>query len=77
MYELIFLLNDISSGDEWRKMRKILTPAFHFKILEEQVGVCHPATTILISRLKCETGSKEVDIYPYINLCALDIICGK
>ncbi|KAI4465971.1 cytochrome p450 family 4 [Holotrichia oblita] len=62
-------------GDKWRKHRKIITPAFHFQILEEFVDVFNSAGDILVKKLEeqCEKGS--VDVYPFVTRCALDIIC--
>jgi hypothetical protein len=55
----------------------MITPTFHFKILEDYVEVFSEKSKILISKLQNEVGSKGFDIYPYITRCALDIICGK
>lgn len=55
----------------------MLTPAFHFKILERFVGIFDECANVLVEKLKKEMGKSSVDIYGYINLCALDTICGK
>jgi len=55
----------------------MITPAFHFKILEDYVEVFLENSKILINKLQMEVGSKGFDIYPYITRCALDIICGE
>ncbi|KAF2894417.1 hypothetical protein ILUMI_11757 [Ignelater luminosus] len=66
----------LSDGDEkWKRHRKILTPAFHFKILEQFVDTFQSNTNILVEKLKKEVGKSSTDIYPYVNLCTLDIIC--
>lgn len=64
------------SGDKWRRSRKILTPAFHFKILEQFVDTFDSASDVLVDKLKSQSGKSEIDVYPYITLCTLDIICG-
>lgn len=56
--------------------RKILTPAFHFKILDEFVGVFDKQGKILIENLKKHDG-KIVDIFPIVALSTLDVICGE
>ncbi|KAF2895443.1 hypothetical protein ILUMI_10730, partial [Ignelater luminosus] len=61
---------------KWRKHRKILTPAFHFQILEQFLDVFDTFSDILVEKLKKESGKDSVDIYPYITLCSLDIICA-
>jgi hypothetical protein len=55
----------------------MITPAFHFTILESFVEVFSEKSEILISKLQKEVGSQGFDVYPYITKCALDIICGK
>ncbi|KAF2895444.1 hypothetical protein ILUMI_10731 [Ignelater luminosus] len=65
-----------SEGAKWQKHRKILTPAFHFKILEQFIEVFDSHGNILVQKLEKEVGKKSVDIYPYVTLCALDTICA-
>lgn len=55
----------------------MITPAFHFKILEDFVDVFSSIGDILVKKLKQEVGKDSFDIYPYFNLCVLDGICGK
>ncbi|GJQ86415.1 hypothetical protein Trydic_g10324 [Trypoxylus dichotomus] len=62
-------------GDRWRKHRKIITPAFHFQILEEFIDVFNNQSEVLVSILKKECTHDNVDIYPFITRCTLDIIC--
>jgi hypothetical protein len=54
----------------------MITPTFHFKILENFVEVFSEKSQILVNKLQKEVGSQGFDVYPYINKCALDIICG-
>ena len=55
----------------------MLTPAFHFKILEKYVDVFNANGSILCENLAKEAGGKAFDVYEYIKLYALDNICGK
>jgi cytochrome P450 len=72
------MLNIQISGAKWHKRRKMLTPAFHFKILEEFVPVFNDNIQIFISKLRGLVNKKDgVDIVPLVTYCALDIICGK
>ncbi|XP_075226729.1 cytochrome P450 4C1-like isoform X2 [Lycorma delicatula] len=64
-----------SHGDKWRKQRKIITPAFHFKILEQFIDVFSSNADILINKLKDEVGKPGIEITDHIALCTLDIIC--
>ncbi|XP_012266584.2 cytochrome P450 4c3 [Athalia rosae] len=64
-----------SSGKKWHFRRKILTPTFHFKILEDFTEVFTEQAEILVEKISKEVGNESFDIFPYINHCALDIIC--
>lgn len=67
-----------STGEQWHTHRKIITPTFHFSILEGFVDVFTSKCEILVEKLQKFTNTHEaVDILPFINLAALDIICGK
>uniref|UniRef100_A0AAT9UTP0 Cytochrome P450 4NU1 short isoform n=1 Tax=Maconellicoccus hirsutus TaxID=177089 RepID=A0AAT9UTP0_MACHI len=63
-----------SHGDTWRVHRKLLTPTFHFKILENSIEIIHRNVNILKNSLEREVGSGEFDIHSYIEKCSLDII---
>jgi cytochrome P450 len=65
------------AGPKWKEHRKLITPAFHFKILEGFVEVFGSKDRILIEKLERHVNGPGFDIYPYISLCTLDIICGK
>nr|XP_022918835.1 uncharacterized protein LOC111427770 [Onthophagus taurus] len=64
-----------SKTDQWKKMRKIITPAFHFQILEHYIETFHSASSVLIENLNKHVKKGGFDVYPYITLCTLDIIC--
>lgn len=66
-----------STGWKWLSRRKVLTPAFHFKILEDFVEIFDAQSSILVKKLKKFEGRGEFDIFPLTALCALDVICGK
>ncbi|XP_063927494.1 cytochrome P450 4c3-like [Zophobas morio] len=71
-------LNDgllTSRGSKWKKRRKMITPTLHFKILDQFLEVFNSSTDILIAKLSSEVGKDWTDIYPYINLFSLDVIC--
>lgn len=67
----------ISTGQKWFVRRKIITPAFHFKILQQFVEDFNQQNEIFIAKLKAK-GSQDVippfDIYNYVTLMSLDII---
>lgn len=56
----------------------MITPAFHFNILEEFIHVFNGQSDIMVHKLKkAIENSDSFDIYPFITRCTLDIICGK
>jgi len=63
-----------STGNKWRSRRKLLTPAFHFNILQSFQKVINKQTKIMIDKLDdfVITG-EEFDIHPKLKLCTLDI----
>lgn len=67
----------ISHGDKWRMRRKLLTPAFHFRILEDFLGVFDEHARVFTRLLSEHEGLKSIDIVPHVTMATLDIICGK
>lgn len=67
-----------SFGGRWNKHRKLITPTFHFKILDSFIPIYETNGGILVEKLSKKAETNEIfDIYPFITLCALDIICGE
>ena len=65
----------ISSGTKWHARRKILTPTYHFKILEQFVEVFDKESEVLVRKLASKADGKTTfDVFPFICLTALDII---
>uniref|UniRef100_A0A1A9UXF2 Cytochrome P450 n=1 Tax=Glossina austeni TaxID=7395 RepID=A0A1A9UXF2_GLOAU len=64
-----------SFGRKWHSRRKILTPAFHFKILDDFIDVFNEQSFILTRKLEREVGSEAFNVFPYVTLCTLDIVC--
>lgn len=62
-------------GTHWNSHRKMITPTFHFSILESFCEIFSEKTNILVSKLEryCDTGD-AIDVYPFITRVALDII---
>ena len=63
-------------GQKWFKHRKMLTPAFHFKILDDYLPTFNSNGRIMINKLKDYMG-EVIDLKKFITLCTLDVICGK
>lgn len=68
----------LSRGDRWHAMRKIITPTFHFSILEQYIEVFDRQSNVLVDRLQPLAADsnrpRAFNIYPYMCLAALDII---
>uniref|UniRef100_A0A1I8NQC7 Cytochrome P450 n=1 Tax=Stomoxys calcitrans TaxID=35570 RepID=A0A1I8NQC7_STOCA len=68
----------ISRARKWHLRRKALTPAFHFKILEQFVEIFDRQSRSLLENLHKEhrmQTSKGFDLYDWVNLSTLDTIC--
>ncbi|XP_007946581.1 cytochrome P450 4V2 [Orycteropus afer afer] len=64
-----------STGNKWRTRRKMLTPTFHFTILEDFLAVMNEQGNILVNKLEKHVNQEAFNCFFYITLCALDIIC--
>uniref|UniRef100_A0A182RDP0 Uncharacterized protein n=1 Tax=Anopheles funestus TaxID=62324 RepID=A0A182RDP0_ANOFN len=66
----------LSFGEKWFQRRKIITPSFHFKILDQFMDVFNKEADTLVTKLERHVNQQEFDIYDYITLYALDSICA-
>jgi cytochrome P450 family 4 len=65
----------ISKGKKWQRRRKLLTPSFHFRILEDFLVIFNEQSNVFIEILREDFRGKEgKDICPYISRCTLDIM---
>ncbi|XP_053691239.1 cytochrome P450 4d1-like [Sabethes cyaneus] len=65
-----------STGKKWHSRRKIITPTFHFKILEQFVEIFDQQSNVFVDQLKqMAVSGEDFDIFPKVTLCALDVIC--
>nr|BAV93942.1 cytochrome P450 4GL1v2 [Chamberlinius hualienensis] len=67
-----------STGHKWQQRRKLITPSFHFQILENFLLVMNEQSKILVQVLEKQSQqnvNSDFDIYPLISRCTLDIIC--
>jgi cytochrome P450 family 4 len=55
----------------------MLTPSFHFKILEQFNEVFNRNADVMISRLSSHVDGPQFDITSYIVMCTLDVVCGE
>ncbi|XP_073836497.1 cytochrome P450 4d8-like [Musca autumnalis] len=65
----------LSDAQKWHTRRKIITPTFHFTILEQFIEVFDRQSTVLLDCLSERAdGKTPFDIMPYICSAATDII---
>ncbi|KAF4526740.1 hypothetical protein B566_EDAN015310, partial [Ephemera danica] len=63
-----------ADGSKWHSRRKLLTPTFHFSILEEYIPVFCDRTRSLIEKLRVAANNNPdgFNIGPFITDCAMD-----
>ncbi|CAH1108888.1 unnamed protein product [Psylliodes chrysocephalus] len=64
-----------SKGAKWKERRRMLTPAFHFSILDHFLEVFNSVSYIFIKQLEKHEDEDSFDIYPLVSLYTLDVIC--
>ncbi|XP_035900601.1 cytochrome P450 4d1-like [Anopheles stephensi] len=65
-----------STGRKWHTHRKVITPTFHFKILEQFVEIFDQQSNTFVQVLGAHAKSGDTfDIFLPVTLCALDVIC--
>ncbi|XP_060571282.1 cytochrome P450 4A6-like isoform X2 [Ruditapes philippinarum] len=63
----------ISEGKKWERNRRLLTPAFHFNILNGYVDVMNDVTEQFLDKLgEATQGGESVDVFPYVCRSTLD-----
>ncbi|XP_037503779.2 cytochrome P450 4c3 isoform X2 [Rhipicephalus sanguineus] len=67
--------NGVLTSDKeiWRTRRKILTPAFHFKILDNYVHIMNRRTKEVLDKLM-QLGGRPFDILPILRLAAFGML---
>ncbi|XP_060535572.1 uncharacterized protein LOC132707666 [Cylas formicarius] len=64
----------LGGGNKWRTHRKLITPAFHFSILDKFAEIFAERADDLVHILEDKVGKGYFDVNPYVTKCALDII---
>ncbi|XP_051155980.1 cytochrome P450 4C1-like [Leptopilina boulardi] len=67
-----------ASGEKWFHNRKILTPAFHFGVVDQFMETMSEKAEILVECIENEikeNAGESIDFYKHSVRCALDIIC--
>ncbi|XP_046462851.1 cytochrome P450 4c3-like [Daphnia pulex] len=68
----------VLSGDKWRPRRKLLTPAFHFKILDEFMPTFNEKSMASVAKMEeilGTAGSKEIDVFSIMTELVFDVFC--
>ncbi|PSN43623.1 Cytochrome P450 4C1 [Blattella germanica] len=63
-----------NGGKMWRKHRKIITPTFHFNILEQFLEIFNRNSRVLVHKLRNVSGDEPINPFPHLALCTLDMI---
>ncbi|XP_064459126.1 cytochrome P450 4V2-like [Ornithodoros turicata] len=63
-----------SDKELWRTKRKAITPAFHFKILDDYVPVMNRRALQLVQRLRAQDLGEYIDALPVIRKAAFGIL---
>ncbi|CAH1115586.1 unnamed protein product [Psylliodes chrysocephalus] len=63
-----------STGTKWHTRRKILTPAFHFSILQQFIMIFNSETKKLVEFLKKESKKPWINVVPFISQFTLNSI---
>jgi len=63
-----------SNGQKWFNRRRIITPTFHFKILEQFFEIFQKQNRKLVEKIKSEPNGKPFNIFPIITSSVLNTI---
>jgi len=65
------------SDEAWRKLRKLVSPAFSSGTLDVYFDVFKDNSEILVQTLMAKVGAGEFDVCRYLNLYTLDCTIGE
>ncbi|XP_064601169.1 cytochrome P450 4A25-like [Liolophura sinensis] len=65
----------ISNGKKWERNRKLLTPAFHFNVLQPYIKVYNDAVDNLLPKFhKASKTAESFEVFDPMALCTLDVM---
>lgn len=67
----------LTHGERWHKLRKLLTPAFHFQILERYIQIFEEQSNILLEKIENLPNMETTDPFPIFQTFSLDVISGE
>lgn len=66
------------TGDRWKNRRRLLTPAFHVQHVNSFVNIFNEKSVDTARQMEHALDIRdELDVFPIVTQCALDILCGK
>lgn len=66
-----------STNKKWFARRRVITPTFHFKILEQFFEVFKKHNKMLLKKLEQKADGQAYNIFPTITASVMDALCGK
>ncbi|KAF1752830.1 hypothetical protein GCK72_019385 [Caenorhabditis remanei] len=64
-----------STHEKWFHRRKMLTPTFHFSIIQDYFPIFARHADVLVEAVEAHVDGDFFDGFPYFKRCTLDIIC--
>ncbi|XP_063709033.1 cytochrome P450 4d2-like [Culicoides brevitarsis] len=64
----------LAHGEKWHKMRKLLTPAFHFQILGRFVPIFQEQAEVFVEKVRNLGPEENINVAPWLQSFALDVV---
>lgn len=64
-----------SSNQKWFTRRRIITPTFHFKILEQFFEVFKKHNLMLMDKIEAKADGRAFDIFPLVTASVMNSLC--
>ncbi|XP_058117982.1 cytochrome P450 4d2-like [Anopheles ziemanni] len=61
-------------GERWLTRRKIISPVFHYKMLNDFILTMVAQADVLVEKLRGNVGGSDFDIYLPVRYCTMDVI---
>uniref|UniRef100_A0A182K4T0 Cytochrome P450 n=1 Tax=Anopheles christyi TaxID=43041 RepID=A0A182K4T0_9DIPT len=65
----------VACGPHWHNRRKVINPAFHYKMLQGFLPTMDAQAAVLVEKLAVHVGGPDTDVYEPLRYFAMDIIC--